>query len=159
MKQKSLVISCFLACLSLVAGAQQAATSSGGDFSGSGGSVAFSIGQPAYEFQSGSNGTSHAGVQQPFEFFTVWVDEHERPVSLEAFPNPTLQDIWLVAEGMLSENLEYRLFDLSGRMLQTDRIRSGRTLIGMQQLEAAPYMLVVLEHGKPTQTIQIIKNN
>ena len=45
--------------------AQQGQICSGGDHSGSGGSVAFSIGQPVYSFYSGTYGRIAEGVQQP----------------------------------------------------------------------------------------------
>ena len=47
--------------------AQQATTASGGDASGSGGSVAHSVGQTVYTTNTGSNGSVAQGVEQPYE--------------------------------------------------------------------------------------------
>ena len=50
-------------CLSFFMGYSQKETlASGGDASGSGGTVSYSIGQIAYEYRSGSNGNLNQGV-------------------------------------------------------------------------------------------------
>ena len=47
--------------------AQQAINASGANATGSGGSVSYSVGQVLYTTNSGSNGSSAQGVQQPYE--------------------------------------------------------------------------------------------
>ncbi len=46
--------------------AQQATTATGGDASGSGGTVASSVGQIVYTTNTGTTGSVVQGVQQPF---------------------------------------------------------------------------------------------
>lgn len=50
--------------------AQQTVPATGGNATGSGGTVNYTVGQAAYTTQTGSNGTITQGVQQPFE---IWI--------------------------------------------------------------------------------------
>ena len=50
--------------------AQESANSSGGDATGSGGTIAYSIGQVVYTTNTGSNGSVAKGVQHAYEIFT-----------------------------------------------------------------------------------------
>jgi hypothetical protein len=76
-----------------IAQAQENANTSGGVATGSGGTVAYSIGQVAYTTNTGSNGSVDQGVQHAYEIFTVGIKETELNISLTAFPNPTK---WMV---------------------------------------------------------------
>jgi len=49
---------------------QQAILATGGNATGSGGTVSYTVGQAAYITQTGSGGTVTQGVQQPFE---IWI--------------------------------------------------------------------------------------
>lgn len=158
MKVKPILVAALCTGVTMLAQGQQATTSSGGDFSGSGGTVAFSIGQPVVESLSGSSGTVNPGVQQPFEFFTVWVEELAPLIELNVFPNPTRQDLSLWVKGLVPAQLEYRLIDASGRVVIADRIASDRTQLAIADLPAAIYFLHVSQEGRPTHTFRIIKN-
>jgi hypothetical protein len=158
MKTKPILVATLLAGAAVCAKGQQATTSSGGDFSGSGGTVAFSIGQTVVEPLSGSSGSVNPGVQQPFEFFTVWVEEYALLAELNVFPNPTRQDVSLTLRGIVPDGMEYRLLDASGRVVIADRIASDRTQLALADLPAAVYVLHITQAGKPTHTFRIIKN-
>lgn len=51
--------------------AQEAIPASGGNATGSGGSVSYSVGQVEYSSNTGSGGSVAAGVQQPYEISVV----------------------------------------------------------------------------------------
>ena len=96
--------------------AQRAVLSSGGDASGTGGSVSYSIGQIDYSYQTGSTGSINQGVQQPYEFFSVGVDENSNiSLSMSAFPNPTNTSLNLVIENQLLDHLYFKLYDVNGK--------------------------------------------
>ena len=70
--------------------AQESANSSGGDASGKGGSVAYSVGQVVYTTNTGSKGTVAQGVQEPYEISIVLgIDNLTINLELTAYPNPT----------------------------------------------------------------------
>ena len=53
--------------------AQEAVAAAGGEATGSGGTVSYTIGQINYTTNTGAGGTITQGVQQPYEFF-IFVD-------------------------------------------------------------------------------------
>jgi hypothetical protein len=78
-----------------LAQAQESANSSGGNASGSGGTVAYSIGQVFYTSNAGSSGTVDPGVQHAYEIYSVGINETNLNISLTAFPNPTTEYLTL----------------------------------------------------------------
>ena len=68
--------------------AQSAVSASGGNATGSGGSVAYTIGQVTYTNFSGESGSISLGVQQPNLILTVGTQELDITLSASVFPNP-----------------------------------------------------------------------
>jgi len=54
--------------------AQTAIPAAGGNATGSGGTVSYSVGQLTYNTYQGSVGTVSEGVQQPYEILTIGFD-------------------------------------------------------------------------------------
>ena len=67
----------FITIISITANAQQNTASAGGNYTGSGGSISFSIGQANYTYHSNAFGSVNQGVQQPYEIFPVGFTEHQ----------------------------------------------------------------------------------
>jgi hypothetical protein len=139
--------------------AQNATVTSGGDASGSGGSVAYSVGQVLFTLNSGETGTVLLGIQQPFEIFTVSVENLDIEIAMSVFPNPTFSELILEVRDLQFENLHYHLFDLEGRMLEKAEVFDSRTNIDMHAYRSGSYYLIVSHDQKQIQTFKIIKNN
>jgi len=140
--------------------AQQDADAAGGDATGSGGSASFSIGQVAYTYLSGTDGTSNQGVQQPYEFFITGIDENKSiTLTMTAFPNPTQTIVHLKIESESLENFNYRLTDIGGRVITVASINSSLTVIHMEGLASGAYALAVSGSGETLKTFTIIKYN
>ena len=138
--------------------AQQATTASGGDASGSGGSVSYSVGQVVYTTNTGSSGSVAQGVQQPYEIsITVGLNEMGVNLNLSAYPNPTTNYLMLQIDNY-DKALSYQLFDISGKLLETNTIVANSTTIKMEQLATATYFLKVIQNNKEVKTFKIIKN-
>ena len=143
----------------LTAKAQESTNSSGGDASGSGGTVAYSIGQVVYTTNTGSNGSVAQGVQHAYEIFTVGIKETELNISLTAFPNPTAENLTLQISEYKNEKLSYQLFEIEGKLLSNAKIISQQTQINMDSLPPATYFInVVNQENKTVQSFKIIKN-
>ncbi|MCF8297889.1 MAG: hypothetical protein K9J13_10125 [Saprospiraceae bacterium] len=71
--------------------AQEVIPATGGNATGSGGSVSYTIGQIVYSTNSGTTGSVAEGVQQPYEISEATAIEEAKDISLNctAFPNPT----------------------------------------------------------------------
>jgi len=138
--------------------AQQATTASGGDASGSGGSVAYSFGQIVYTTNTGSNGSVGQGVQQPYEIsITIGLNETGVNLNLSAYPNPTTNYLMLEVDNY-DKALSYQLYDISGKLLESNTVVANSTTINMEQLARATYFLKVSQNNKEVKTFKIIKN-
>ena len=138
---------------------QESANSSGGNATGSGGTVAYSIGQVVYTTNTGSNGSVAQGVQHAYEIFTVNIKETELNISLTAFPNPTAENLTLQISDYNNEKLSYQLFDMQGKQLSNGQIVAKQTQINMNSLPIATYFVTVVnQENKNVQSFKIIKN-
>ncbi len=140
--------------------AQTTSNSSGGNASGSGGSVSYSVGQVVYTINTGTNGSVVQGVQQPYEISIIIGLEEAKGINLtvSAYPNPTSNFLLLKVENFTNTNLSYQLFDLSGNILNTQKITGNETCIITSNLSPATYFLKVFEEKKEVKTFKIIKN-
>ncbi len=133
---------------------------SGGDLSGSGGNMSYSIGQAIYTTSSGSTGTLSQGVQQPYEIYsTVGIDEFKGiTLGMSIFPNPVVDLLVLKIENGLTENLSFNLYDEAGKIIENRIITTSETTISMSQYMRAVYFLKVISNDNELKTFRIVKN-
>lgn len=139
--------------------AQESPTATGGDATGSGGTVAFSVGQVVYTTNTDATGTVSQGVQQAYEIFSVGIKETELNISLSVFPNPATDNLTLQISDYNNEKLSYQLFDIQGKLLTNVQITAQQTQINTVSLPPATYFInVVNQDNKQVQSFKIIKN-
>jgi hypothetical protein len=139
--------------------AQQAPNASGGDASGSGGSVAYSVGQVVYTTQTGTTGSVVQGVQQPYEISIVLgIEDHQISLNMQAYPNPTSNFLTLNIGNYELSNLSFQLFDLTGKLIESKEIKNSIETIHMENLSSATYFLKVTRDNKEVKTFKLIKN-
>jgi hypothetical protein len=143
--------------------AQEAIPASGGDASGSGGSVSYTVGQLVYTTNFGASGSVAQGVQQPYEISIVVGIEAACGINLSvlAYPNPTTDLLLLKVDASTTlsiQSLSYQLFDMNGKLVHSKKIESSETSIAMSNLVPAIYFLKVLQSKKEIKTFKIIKN-
>ena len=147
MKQKRKIICIMFLCSFYIASLQGQETIpvTGGNATGSGGSVSYTVGQITYSTLSGTNGTVSQGVQQPYEISVVTSIENAREITLECtvYPNPTRGLIKMIVESFDNENLRFRLYDINGVLLQDKKVESKETEISMENFSSAIYFLKV----------------
>lgn len=139
--------------------AQKSINVSGGDATGTGGSVAYSVGQVVYNTNSSTSGKVSQGVQQAYEIFTLAVEEVKPNISLGIYPNPTVNKLSLQINDYNNEKLTYQLFDLQGRLLSKGQVTSQHTEINTADLPTAVYFLNISNlDRKKIKSFKIIKN-
>jgi hypothetical protein len=139
--------------------AQQAAAATGGDASGSGGNVAYSIGQVVYTTSTGSTGSVAQGVQQPYEIsIALGVENQSINLAMVAYPNPTTDYLTLSVSNLELSTLNFQLFDMSGKLIENRKITSAAETIRMENLPSASYFLKVTNNNNDVKTFKIIKN-
>ncbi|MFA7272400.1 MAG: T9SS type A sorting domain-containing protein [Crocinitomicaceae bacterium] len=159
MRTKSQILLVFLPLLfggNLIA--QSNTVSAGGEASGGGGTVSFTVGQIDYTSQSGSSGSVHQGVQQPLEFFNLTIAENELDFTVQLFPNPVVAQLHVDLSGASLDRLSYNLTDATGRLVAAQKIETEQINIDMTELSRANYFLNFTKNGKIVGSYQIIKN-
>jgi opacity protein-like surface antigen len=158
MKHKKIKWSILLLSIGLTAQAQKITTASGGNATGSGGNVAYSIGELIYTTSSSTNGSMTQGVQQPYEISIVLgLKDQQINLNMQAYPNPTNDYLTLTIEKKELSNLNYQLYDINGKLIQSKKITSMTETIQMENLPTATYFLKVINNNNEVKTFKIIK--
>jgi hypothetical protein len=140
--------------------AQEVMPAAGGNASGDGGSVSYSIGQLTYQLHSGTSGSVAEGVQIPYEITVVTAIDEFPVIKLvvTAYPNPTTDYLILQVNDYAGSDLSYFLYDMQGKLLQQEIISDSHTSIYMGDLVPAVYFVKVVEPDREMKTFKIVKN-
>ncbi len=152
---KSILLPFFL-LLSLFAVAQTATLSSGGEGSGPGGTISFSIGQLVVEETEDSDGSISPGVQQTYESSVVFVDELRFKNTLSVFPNPTTNAIQLKFDSPFVGDI--KVFDLQGKIVVQEKVNTDVMTLDASAWNTGVYLVHVIEKGTTCSIYKIIKN-
>lgn len=137
--------------------AQEAPTTTGGEATGAGGTASYSVGQVVYTNNTGTNGSVAQGVQQPFEISTtLGINQTTISLELSIYPNPTTNYLTLKVEK--TNNLNYQLFDIQGRIIKNKKVEDNTTLIAVGDLPIATYFLKVTKNNLIIKTFKVIKH-
>ena len=159
MKTNTLYFLAFLLSFSVNAQtSHQVLSATGGDASGSGGTVAYSVGQIVYTTSTGTSGSVAQGVEQAYEISSVGIKETALNISLSIFPNPTSDYLTLKVEDYNNEVLSYHLIDEQGKLVLNQQITNQDTQVAMSTLARGAYFINIVQANKKIQTFKIIKN-
>ncbi len=138
--------------------AQESLNTTGGNASGSGGAVSYSIGQVVYTTHTSTDGTLTQGVQQPYEILVTGIEDIKGiSLTMAIYPNPTTDFLQLsIAKGQFKD-LSYQLFDINGKLLQNKQLINVDTYIDMSAYVASTYFVSVLKCGQPIKEFKVIK--
>ena len=144
--------------------AQESNIVSGGEASGNGGSASYTVGQMVYTTTSGTSGSVSQGIQQPFEI-SVETGIEQKGIDLQCtvYPNPVTDYLLLniddniVQEYLQTSKLSYQLFDTKGQVIATNKIKTTKTKIEMNNLTQGNYLLRIVENDKAIKTFKIVK--
>lgn len=132
---------------------------SGGNATGAGGTVSYSIGQMAYEFASGSNGNVSQGVQQAFEVF-LSVPDVNPSIIASLYPNPASSTVTLAMDiSQIDPKTTYEITDVNGRILREGKVSNNETNIEVGTLPEAIYFFNVISSQNRIKSFKLLKNN
>lgn len=138
--------------------AQESVNASGGDATGIGGTVSYSVGQVVYASNTASTGDVTQGVQHAYEVFSLDVPEAVSNLSLTIFPNPTTSILNVKVGDYSGQKWTYRLYDIQGRQLSSGQIANEQTEIDIQNLSVNTYFIDVLNsENQRIKSYKIIK--
>lgn len=158
MKHKKTIASIAFSLLGILGlHAQESPTATGGEATGTGGTVSYSVGQIVYTSSAGTNGSISQGVQQHFETpETLGINEEAINSQMVVYPNPVINYLQLKIEN--TDNLTYQLVDVQGKIIETKKVNANYTTIKMDNLPKATYFLKVTSSKQTVKTFIIIKN-
>lgn len=136
---------------------QQNTVATGGDASGSNGSVSFSVGQIDYSNATGTNGNTNQGVQQPYEFFDPDSGLPFVSTIIQLFPNPTNEFVTLQMSEF-DQGTTYLIYDTKGRIVREGNVTSEETQLNLSTLSQGVYHLHLTMNSNTISTIKIVKN-
>jgi hypothetical protein len=140
-----------------IAQAQESSNSTGGDATGSGGKVSYSVGQTTYTTNSDSTGSVAQGVQHSYFISNVGTEVIPL-ISITLFPNPTTDVLTLQISEYKNEKLSYELYDLKGKLLIKGQIEAQQTQIDTKSLPTSTYFLNIIHTDtQKVQSFKIIK--
>lgn len=157
---RKLVLNLIFLFLCLNSFSQESITTSGGNASGTNGSVNYSVGQVVYSSIDQPNGHMNHGVQQPFEIFLLSGTDEGPEISLECsvYPNPVSTQLKLSFISNINENYILYLYNLEGKELLNRNIESKETFISLEEFAPATYILRIFNNEKEVKSFKIIKN-
>lgn len=157
-KMNVLLLFTFIISLT-TASAQSSVNTSGGNATGIGGSVSYSIGQTTFQSYNGTNGSIANGVQQPYEISVLTSIEGTNGINLLifAYPNPTTDYLTLEVNDFDFTNLHFQLYDIKGLLLQNNKIINKQTSIFLNHLLPANYFLKVIKDNEVIKIFKLIK--
>lgn len=139
--------------------AQQASLATGGDTSGAGGSVNYSIGQVLYSANSGTTGSEWQGVQQPWEISVITTNQlAENNYQLTVYPNPTAGIITLKTPEKPQLQTTCQLYNTEGQQITYVEIVDTETRFDFSTYKPGAYILIVKEKNLLIASFKIIKN-
>ncbi len=161
MKKRTILLVMVLFVAVISTKAQETVSATGGEASGSGGSASYTVGQVVYTTSTGTNGSVAEGVQQPYEISVVTGIKEAEGINLSvlAYPNPATDYLTVKVENYKTDNLQYQVFDINGKLLQTVNATGQETSINIQDYPVANYFIKVLDNKKEIKVFKIIKSN
>ena len=151
------LISTFYFSISLHA--QEGFSASGGQALGTAGSSSYTVGQTVYGTYTGSNGSVAQGIQQTYDI-TALLGAEISAIKLElvAYPNPTQETLTLKINNYKNESLTYQLYDLQGKLWDSQSLKGAQSQLDMKNLAVGTYLLSIQDEDALIKTFRIIKN-
>ena len=150
-------------CLTQTLSAQQGVVSAGRDVISPNGSVAFSAGQVAYATIYGESGNVNPGLQQPFQFEIVSLNDFRRDSFVKLYPNPANQFLYLqysADKGKIQRHdLIARVYDVKGNLLIKLRLEDTINTFRISGLPESLYIIQIWQFNKLIQSISFSKIN
>ena len=73
------------------------------------------------------------------------------------YPNPTIDQFTINVNNMKESDLEYQLYDITGKVLLKGEILDGKTIIFTNNIDQAIYFVKIMKENTVMKTIKMIK--
>ncbi len=161
MRKKLLFLSaCFSLSFSFAQSlSPQVISSAGTSFINGASQLDWTLGETVTSVLSNSGGILSQGFHQPNLLVTA-IDNVTTNYSITIFPNPTVDFLQIQIQNLLNEVIIVDLYNVQGKLLQTQQINSTADLkINLGDYSAGTYTLSLKDHSEKNKSYQIIKSN
>jgi hypothetical protein len=104
--------------------------------------------------------TGHNGCDSVVTFFytnTTNIKDYNAPVQISLFPNPASDMLYIQISGMPLDEIYFRLYDMKGKLLVTQKAKSETTAFNMSGLSKGMYYLYVNNNNQWIKTLKVVK--
>jgi len=137
----------------------QLVSSAGESFKNTSYQLDWSIGELQTEtYTAGSQMLTQGFHQNSYTVSTAVEQVKGLQFEITAFPNPTTDFISLKVESSKTESLQYTITDLSGRVLQTNKLLENNQQINFSGYAVGTYFITISQNSKLVKSFKIIKN-
>jgi hypothetical protein len=119
--------------------------------------ISWTIGEISTETFSNTSNTLTQGEQQANIILTLIEYKPNILFRIDAFPNPILNSLNLIIEKEDLFGMNYILTDISGKVIEQNKIKNYKTELSFSNLKASTYFLVVCENNNQLKTFKLIK--
>ena len=137
--------------------AQSDIVPAGGEATGNGGSVSYSVGQIAVQSKSDGAASISEGVQQPYEISVVGVDNYP-DITLHAvlYPNPTQGRLKLEISNLQFDG-ELKVYDVNGKYVFSKKLEGKTTEFDISSCAPGTYYINVYDGTQSLKSFKVVK--
>ena len=138
---------------------QSSLLSSGGNTSGSSGSVSYSFGQLVVIPSSNGNLSIAPGVQQPYEITEIVGTEEVLHFPVKVYPNPAIESVWIEIndEHFTQGDLNLSIISADQKILYNSNIMNSKEDINMSSIKPGIYFFIIKNITGQSRTFKIVK--
>ncbi len=134
-------------------------SSSGNSFNNTTYQLDWSIGECITASHDAGNYEITQGFHQDrYVIITAIENLHNNEINISVFPNPTTDLISLKVQCSKRESIKYTLTDISGKVLQTEKVKSDIEQLNFSTYTNGVYFLSVRQENQLVKSFKIIKN-
>ena len=134
---------------------QSSVVTSGKDIENVNGSVSYTIGSVFY-LGRGKLYPITEGIQQSYIINEI---PNKSSLRISLFPNPAVDFVYFKVENLNYENLSFRLYDISGRLISKGVIINSKSSISIGGLPNSIYIIKIYRNQHEEQSFKIFKAN
>lgn len=137
---------------------EQVISASGGNGNNENLSIEWTVGEPVISTLLNESMIVTQGFHQPVLEVTPLKTPTELLFTIEAYPNPTQDLIWIKLDDNEIEGLQFLLHDVYGKSLVKNPFNSNTESVNMSAFPAGVYFLKIIQSDQEIKTFRIIKH-
>ena len=122
-------------------------------------SLSYTIGEVVTDL--GRDTINNADLTQGFQqsyISIVSVEDHDFDIDISIYPNPAVDQLNVRISDIDKSN-SYSMYDMSGKLIRQEAIRTKEFKIGFSSLSTGNYMLVFTDRDRRLKTIKVQKSH